>query len=290
MAYLKELPSSDLEKFIDYIPGAVLDETLDDVEYDFFGIIERDEGIGIVICRPDENADVYIRFIYIVPNMRNRGIMNRSLDQLKVFYWGIGYEHFYIRYLPYLNPELASYCNDGDFEIRRNDSAYFDFRIGDITEKNFLDKTSDNVVSLASLPARQIKRLYNQIQSDGIQLVDFDDPNNNFLMDESVVYMSNGNPFGLALLQKNDEDALEVLLFYIKLNKPLPVYYMLTSLREKLINKYPPETRMEFFCRNPYMTRLLEKFLNIKGNREVVADFDLNKLDEYIDYQTFSEI
>ncbi|MCR5101436.1 MAG: hypothetical protein K6B41_08790 [Butyrivibrio sp.] len=280
MAYLNEVEGIEIQKIMKFLPESIIDEYKDTPGYEFYQIEDKGENIGVIACMPD-NENIWIRYVYIVPYMRGQGIMNRSLDQLSVMFWGDGYQRMMIRYVPFMNPEFKSYCESSDYINVHNGSAFFEFNLIDVVRAQALKGEPRNVIMLGDLSLTKRNELYEKIKNSGIALIDFDNIEKRYLINYSLVYVENNKPSGLVLLEKNASDGLGIALFYLASGKATAAYYMIIGLKKVLENYFSLETKLSFFCRNPYLTRLLEKMLETKGYREVISELDLNTLDKY---------
>ncbi len=84
MFYIKEINGNEMDKFIEYIPNSIIIDSLTNDNYIYYGIVEDNEAIGVIVMETD-SENVELTYAYVLPVYRGRGIMSRALNQLIVF-------------------------------------------------------------------------------------------------------------------------------------------------------------------------------------------------------------
>ena len=282
MSYIKEINGNEMDKFIEYIPNSIIIDSLTNDNYIYYGIVEDNEAIGVIVMETD-SENVEFTYAYVLPVYRGRGIMSRALNQLIVVYWYKGYQNLHMSYNPKLAPAIDKYADTNEFVKIELDNAYFEFSLQVASESKLWSKKILHTRRMSELDESQKQILYAAIENLGIEIFNEIDTDRGYLINQSIVYMNNEVPEGLLIVGQDENKKLDAELVYLKSKDVMAPYYMISALHENLENDYPLETIVSFYSKNGYMTGVLEKILGTKGYREIIARYDLSRVAVYSD-------
>lgn len=282
MSYIKEISGDELDKFIEFIPNSIIIDSLENDNYIFYGIVEENEAIGVIVMETD-SENVELTYAYVLPVYRGRGIMSRALNQLMVVFWYRGFQNMFLTYTPKLAPALDFFTATLEFVKIELDNAYFEISLKEASESKLWSKKILHTSRLSELDEDQKKILFSNIEDLGIEMFNEIDIDRGYLPNQSIVYMNNDVPEGLLIVGQDENKKIDAELIYLKSKDVMAPYYMISALYENLKKDYPMNTVISFYSKNGYMTGVLEKILGINGSREVVARYELSRIGTYSD-------
>lgn len=305
MFVLEKVDGNNLGAFQPLIPEVLQRWAVEEHGWAFYGIAQDMEAIGIIalsavgdICR--------IRYLYLTPENRKQGLMDRALSELLFELKDDGYSGLEMSYIPTEYPEIDRLATGFDFTIHKTDRAYFRFKAENVRRCKAASFAPQNIMRLKVLPPEHLNTLMKMIIDNGYDLEGLGafgsktEANKSF-REYSLVYMENNKPKGALLVQDNtlnrlpeggaafgkiypEPSAANLMLIYVGTTQTKAPLYLLSGLCRNVIRDFPDEALLTGYFSLGHITNLFEGFLGVKGSREVTASLDFTALDRfYID-------
>ena len=305
MFVLEKLYGGNIHAYQPLIPEVLQRWAVEENRWMFYGINADMEAVGIIALSAVDDTAV-IRYIYLLPESREQGIMERAFSELMFELRDEGYSGIEMNYIPSEYPAVREIANRFDFTEHQTDRAYFRFRASDIRNCKAASFAPQNIMRLGVLPPEHQETIIRMIRENG-----YDIPNpggfrvraeeNMSLMEYSLVYMENNRPKGALLVQDTSNNkmpegaaafgkiypepaAANLMLIYVGTLQTKAPLYLLSGLCRNVIKDFDDKALLTGYFSLGHVTNLFEGALGVKGNREVTASLSFDTLDRfYID-------
>lgn len=282
MEQIEQITNETLAFFLPFIPDLLKEEFDYHTGLLFYGIMQEDVACGTVILERD-GRDIRLRYLYLAEDYRGTGIADRMMTDLLYLLWKQGYETMSARYCPKSSPQLHRCLRAKKFRLETEGYGTFQFTLKELGNADTLKGSFPHVVSLAELPNQRIKQFCHLISAEGKDLIPMPIEQSDYLSDCCAVYMENGNPTGILLLQQNGEKNLKIPFLYSTSSHPTALVEMIRFLYAKGSLAFQEDTVCVFYSIHNTLTTLIERIIGISADRQVIARLELSCFANYED-------
>ena len=305
MYVLEKVDGSNIEVYQPLIPEVLQRWAVEEKNWMFYGIAVDMRAVG-VIALSSAGEICHIRYVYLTPESRKQGYMERALSEMMFDLNESGYFGLEMSYIPSEYPVINDIARKYDFTIHQTDRAYFRFKTGDVKNCKAASFAPQNIMRLKVLPGEHKAILLKMIHDSGYDLTSiggYNDQNqlSDKLMEYSLVYLENGKPKGALLVQDASDSKLpegaaafgkiypepsaaNLMLIYVGTIQTKAPLYLLSGLCRNVIKDFPDNALLTGYFTLGHITNLFEGALGVKGNREVSAVLSFEHLERfYID-------
>ncbi|SCY59810.1 hypothetical protein SAMN02910292_02177 [Lachnospiraceae bacterium XBB2008] len=302
MYLLERVDGSNIEAYQPLIPEILQRWAVEEKNWMFYGIAVDGSAVGVIAL--SSAGDVaHIRYVYLTPESRRMGYMERSISEVMFDLHDEGYSGLEMSYIPSEYPVIHDIALKYDFRIQQTDRAYFRFRASDVRNCKASSFAPQDIMRLKVLPAQHRSTLMKMIRDSGYDISSMggiDNPSqiSSSLTEYSLVYMENGRPKGALLVQDTagsklpdgaaafgkiypEPSAANLMLIYVGTIQTKAPLYLLSGLCRNVIKDFPENALLTGYFTLGHITNLFEGALGVKGNREVSAVVGFDHLDRY---------
>lgn len=293
------ISSDNLDVYMPLIPQVLCSQALKEGDMRFYGISVDDVAAGTIVIR--ERADIAeLRYIYLVPDRRGYGYMDKALADLAFMLRDEGFSRITLDYLPSAYPAIAHMCSRFSFEEHASKSAFFRFPVHSIRKCPAVTYAPKDTIKLRALPEPAKKELYRNLEKQGYDMGHITGyPDVIASMEEhSLVYMERDKAAGLMLVQDMNDYRLrdksmalgrvfpegssaDIALVYVGSTQIKAPLYLISALCRDILTNYEDNDLITGYFPEGQITKLLEGTLNIRGLREMTASLSLDILERY---------
>ena len=299
MVHTGRIAPDNLDVFMPLIPDILITQHVREGDMHFYGISEDGEAVGVVVIK--EAADTAeLKYMYLLPAKRRRGIMDKALSDIMFELKDEGYTRLTMDYIPSEYPAIAHICERFAFTHHKTDKAYFKFTVDRIRKCKAITYNPQGTLKLRALPESIRQELYRQIKNKGYDISHIlDDKTLKASVEEhSLVYMEADKPMGLMLVQDMkslaaserttafgrifpEGSSADIALIYIGSTQVKAPLYLISALCRDILAGYEENDIITGYFPDGHVTKLLEGTLEIKGLREVTSEIMLDSLEKY---------
>jgi len=215
MINVEVIRGEEIDFYLSFIPQTLQQSYLMQANLLLYGIRYLDTACGVIVVEA-QSENALIKYIYLAEDYRHRGMAGEALNELLFELYGAGYVTVSASYIPELYPDMHDRLWCMGFQIEEAESGFFSIPVDTLADKPLLKGKTNHVVALRDVSKMELNRLCNKLVETGYDLVDMPIRKEQYLADSSGVFMENGEPKGIILLEQDREkaDVAKVPLLY----------------------------------------------------------------------------
>lgn len=299
MVYTGQISPDNIDIFMPMIPEILISQSLSDDSMRFYGVSVDGEASGIVAVRlMNDTAD--LRFMYLLPNKRNQGYMDRAVTTVLFDLYREGFARVIMNFIPSEYRAVDRICERFGFTRHKTERSFFRFNVSQVRKCKAITYVPQGTLKLRALPAPLRNDLYKKVSDKGYDISHIiSNPEiARSLEEHSLVYMENGKPLGLMLVQDMrslpDPDktgafgrifpegsSADIALIYIGSTQVKAPLYLVSALARDILTGYRDNELITGYFPEGHLTKLLEGTLGIQAMREITCEIALDTLEKY---------
>ncbi len=280
MEKLVPVTSDTITFFSPFIPELLKEEFLINKSLFFYGIVCKNTACGVIVLEK-EAYNCQLRYIFVAESFRGLGIATRIFSKLLWKLYEEGYKTVKTRYCPKSSPELHHILRGRIVRKETLSTGAFSFTLKEIKNASLLNSKAPHVVSLNDVKVLDLKKFCQQIIDSGNDIIPMPIHKEDYQSECSAVYMENGIPTGILLLQETSNESVIIPFLYSASSKSTAVLEMICFLYQKGLTQFSENTKIEMYTIAGSLTALLEKLTGLKADYQIEVTLDFSSFRYY---------